>query len=145
MHKICSNRREVLISFPESEVENFPTNKDFDSENLFPRILDVSWNNEQDYFMIKTCLPDRPFTKRGVVSTVNSAFDPLGFVSPVVTWGRLVQRAIMPPRAAGAETQSYDWDDPLPSEYESIWIKWKLSVQELDKLKIARRFTPSFW
>ena len=116
MHKICSNRREVLISFPESEVENFPTNKDFDSENLFPRTLDVSWNNEQDYFMIKTCLPDRPFTKRGVVSTVNSVFDPLGFVSPVVLGGRLVQRAIMPPRAAGAETQSYDWDDPLPSE-----------------------------
>ena len=29
MHKICSNRTEVLNSFPESEVENFPANKDF--------------------------------------------------------------------------------------------------------------------
>ena len=143
LHKICSNRTEVLNSFPESEVENFPVNKDFDSENLFPRTLGVSWNNEQDYFMIKTCLPNRPFTKIGVVSTVNSVFDPLGFVSPVVLGGRLVQRAIMPPRAAGAETQSYDWDDPLPSEYESIWNKWKLSVQELEKLKITRCFTPS--
>ena len=29
LHKICSTRTEVLNSFPESEVENFPANKDF--------------------------------------------------------------------------------------------------------------------
>lgn len=44
--------------------------------------------------------------KRGVVSVINSIFDPLGFISPVTLKGKILLRQLM--------STTDEWDDSLP-------------------------------
>ena len=37
-----------------------------------------------------TTLPEKPFTCRGIFSTVSSLFDPLGFVAPIILEPKLM-------------------------------------------------------
>ena len=48
------------------------------------QVLDVNWDIKEDQFTFFINLPHNPFTKRGVLSTIASLYDALGFVSPVV-------------------------------------------------------------
>lgn len=48
------------------------------------RSLGVFWDLETDAFTFEVSLPEIPFTRRGVLSIVNSVYDPLGFVAPVM-------------------------------------------------------------
>ncbi|VDI03363.1 Hypothetical predicted protein [Mytilus galloprovincialis] len=75
---------------------------------------------------------DRPYSRRGVLSTINSIFDPLGFLAPVVVEGRLIQRQLI--------NSTSDWDQPLPTEYFDTWNRWTSSLQELDQLHIRRTY-----
>ena len=98
-NKIISNKKELLEKFPNTEVESKTINKELDHDQTnYPKTLGICWNNNEDYFSVIINIPDRPFTKRGILATVNSIYDPMGFVGPVVLEGRLIQRAIMPPK-----------------------------------------------
>lgn len=68
--------------------------------------------------------------KRGILSTVNSLYDPLGFVAPITIQGKALVRDI--------STEDYDWDTPLPKEKEIQWNVWKDSLMELKQLQIQR-------
>lgn len=46
--------------------------------------LGVLWNTDDDYSTFDVKPPDKPATKRGVLSTNASIYEPLGFVSPFV-------------------------------------------------------------
>ena len=96
LHKILSSSPDVLAAFPEAEraegcydlkYEEIPTQ----------RTLGVLWDAQQDEFFMEVVVPSREFTKRGILSVINSLYDPLGFVSPVVLGGHLFRRKIMPP------------------------------------------------
>lgn len=76
---------------------------------------------------------EKPFTKRGVLSTLHSIFYPLGFVAPLILLGRMIFRELM--------DLSCDWDEPLPVETEKRWTEWKNSASDLSLLKIPRMFT----
>ena len=52
------------------------------------RSLGVFWDLETDAFTVKVSLPEKPFTRRGVLSIVNSVYDPLGSAVPVMLEGR---------------------------------------------------------
>jgi hypothetical protein len=54
----------------------------------------------------------KPFTRRGVLSSINSLFDPLGLTAPVTIAGKSLLREAM--------TGNHDWDAPLPSDYETM-------------------------
>ena len=53
------------------------------------RSLGVYWNLETDTFSFKVSDEDKPFTKWGILSVINSLFDPLGIASPVVIKGKM--------------------------------------------------------
>ena len=48
----------------------------------------------------------KPTTRRGVLSTVNSLYDPMGFIAPVTIQGKLILRKVI--------SFTTDWDEPLP-------------------------------
>lgn len=61
--------------------------KDLDLDNdILPmeRALGVQWCVQSDSFKFKMTLRDRPLTWRGILSTVSSIYDPLGFLAPIV-------------------------------------------------------------
>ena len=143
LHKISSNNKEVLSSFPESEraegwqhLENvgLPTQ----------RTLGIQWEAEKDVFVIDVKIPNREFTKRGVLSVINSLYDPLGFVAPVALAGRLLQRTFLPPKGKGdPNVKKCDWDDVLPDEYLASWESWKASLSQLSSIAVPRCIIPN--
>ena len=83
LRKFASNSLEVLQSIP-SELRASP-NLDLDLDKLpTERALGVDRNAQSDTFKFKTLTTCKPSTKRGVLSTVSSLFDPLEFLSPFV-------------------------------------------------------------
>ena len=137
LHKIISNSPRVLESFPDAlrsvSLTTLP------SENPSCSALGVQWNTENDRFVLLPDLPSRPFTKRGILSTINSLFDPLGMVSPVLLQGRLMQREILSNKK---DLSKYDWDDNLPQPYFQKWSEWLLSLDRLAELSTPRSFFP---
>ena len=127
LHKICSNSPIVTNSFPASE--RMETSSITLADPTTQHTLGIEWNTKSDNFVVRTNVPDRPFTKRGVLATCNSTFDPLGFVSPIILTGRILQRMLIPAKSSDPTLANLDWDDPLPSEYLSQWNDWKASLR----------------
>ena len=74
--KWLSNSEEVLASIPEDELTKSLHVHALDCM-LQERILGVAWNVQSDTFRFSVALPLRPRTRRGLLSTANSLFDPL--------------------------------------------------------------------
>ena len=59
-------------------------------------------------------MPDKPFTRRGVLSTINSIYDPLGLAVPVLLEGRLLLQKLIIIGKSKNNEKLLGWDDPLP-------------------------------
>ena len=78
LYKVVSNSVEVMEAFPADDRGKDIRHLDLHRENLSAqRSLGVSWNLEEDAFTFRLALPNKQFTRRGVLPTVNSIYDPL--------------------------------------------------------------------
>ncbi|RXN13070.1 nuclear GTPase SLIP-GC-like protein [Labeo rohita] len=110
--------------------------KDVDLEKDTPpiqRSLGLSWNLKDDTFTFRVDSEKKPFTRRGVLATVNSMFDPLGLAAPVTIQGKFLLRDLT--------IDTKDWDAPLPTDREAVWEAWKHSLQELAQFEIPRVYS----
>ncbi|KAL2089355.1 hypothetical protein ACEWY4_014043 [Coilia grayii] len=134
LHKIASNSINVLKAFPkEDHAENM---KDLDLEGDTPhtqRSLGLTWEITTDTFSFQVSDNDKPYTRRGVLSTVNSLYDPLGFAAPVTIYGRLLLREL--------SVDSIEWDSPLPENKRMEWETWRHSLKALEELHVPRTYT----
>lgn len=73
----------------------------------------------------------------GVLSTINSIFDPLGFLAPVIVQGKSIMRSLL--------QETSNWDEPLPQDQEYKWKKWKKSLDVLETLFIPRMYFHDSW
>lgn len=137
LHKIASNDSEVLDAFlPEDHAKGLQ-NLDFDdSSDLIQRSLGLNWDLKHDHFTFRVATTEKPFTRRGVLSTVNSLFDPLGLVAPITIQGKFLLRKL-------TSGEALDWDSPLADEKEAEWRIWKDSLQSLSDFRIPRAYTPT--
>ena len=133
LHKIASNRPGVIKAFPPED-----RSKDVEGLDLFADelptqgSLGLSWNMRTDVFTFQIAGDQKPFTRRGVLSMVNSLYDPLGFLAPVSVRGRLILRDLT--------MQAEDWDTPLPKDMEMEWSRWRESLQDLKEIQIPRPY-----
>ncbi len=122
-----------MQAFPQEE--HAKTVKDLDLSGAVPpiqRTLGLCWEIAGDTFTYEVSSVNKPFTKRGVLSTVNSIFDPLGMVSPVTVQGRALLREL--------SNYTSDWDALLPEERRKEWETWRDSLQDLKQLHIPRTY-----
>ncbi|XP_063758758.1 uncharacterized protein LOC134877255 [Eleginops maclovinus] len=134
LHKILSNRVAVMRAFPPEDLAKGMKDLDLSTDPIpMQRSLGVSWDVSEDVFTFQVADAEKPYTRRGVLSTVNSLFDPLGFAAPVSVQGRSILRELT--------TESCDWDAPLPEEKYREWKLWRDSLKELEQLKIPRQYT----
>lgn len=88
LHKVASHSRKLLQAFPQEQLAKNLTEIYFDLQNKdipLQRCVGMCWNIQSDAFTIRFSDKAKPFTRRGVLSTINSIYyDPLGFVAPVV-------------------------------------------------------------
>ena len=138
LHKVVSNSVEVMEAFSNEDRGKDLRNLDLRHDSLPPqRSLGVYWNLEQDIFTFKADLPEKPFTRRGVLSIVNSIYDPLGLAVPVLLECRLLLQQLVIMGKKKNDNKPLGWDHPLPTHNRSsgsngavpypIWRKW-LSV-----------------
>ncbi|XP_068717276.1 uncharacterized protein [Montipora capricornis] len=91
LHKVVSNSVEVMKAFPAEDRAKDVRDLDLRHDSLpAQRSLGVFWDLETDAFTFKVSLPEKPFTRRGVLSIVNSVYNPLGFAVPVMLEGRKI-------------------------------------------------------
>lgn len=133
LHKIASNSKEVMSAFPPEDLAKDLGVLDLSKDDLpIQRSLGLSWDLQNDTFTF--CVSDntKPYTRRGVLSTVNSIYDPLGLVAPVVVTGKLLLRELV--------KETLAWDSPLPDSMKCEWETWRDSLIHLEKLKIPRSY-----
>lgn len=69
-----------------------------------------------------------------MLSTVNSLYDPLGFVAPITVQGKTLIRELT--------SEPCDWDDPVSPAKVRLWSVWRDSLLELEHLHIPRLYVP---
>lgn len=135
LHKIASNSKSALKQFDQNDLAKDLKSMDLGSDVLpTQRTLGVVWDIESDEINFQVSKEMKPYTRRGVLSMINSLFDPLGFVSPVTLRGKVLLREMMQP------SSSTNWDDPLPESLREQWENWVESLHYLKDIKIPRMY-----
>ena len=125
LHKFASNSKKVMEAFDSEDLAKDLVNLDFDKDVLTQRSLGLLWDLKTDTFRFSISKENRPVTRRGILFTVNSLYDPLGFISPVTICGKIILRKIV--------ASSLDWDDQLPEHLVREWETWKSGLSHLEK------------
>ena len=135
LHKIASNSETVMQAFPAEDLSKDIQNLVIGSDELpLQHSLGLEWKLASDSFLFHVSEETKPYTKRGVLSTINSIYDPLGLVAPVVVTGKLILRELM--------SEKTEWDEPLSAEMKNLWEAWRDSLQALGQLEIPRPYFP---
>jgi hypothetical protein len=104
--------------------------KDFKS-NMSSKALGVKWNVKTDeFYFVVELKDDNVTTRRSILSTVSSTFDPLGLVSPVLIVGKILFQ--------DATRLKLSWDEQVSDELSNRWKQWLKSVNELEHIRIPR-------
>ncbi|KAJ8345841.1 hypothetical protein SKAU_G00300340 [Synaphobranchus kaupii] len=136
LHKFVSNDRAVLESIQPSERGADVKNLDLSFDDLpLERALGIQWDIESDCFRLQVNLKIQPETRRGILSTVASLYDPLGFVAPFLLKGKGILQDMC--------RRGIGWDDPLTDELQPQWERWRSDMVNLDKLTIPRCYAPA--
>ncbi|KAK0154203.1 hypothetical protein N1851_003715 [Merluccius polli] len=96
------------------------------------RALGLQWCIENDAFMFKITLKQKPLTQRGLLSVVSSVYDPLGFLAPLILPVKHMLQQLC--------KEKYGWDEPIPSATSQKWIEWTSSLEKLNDFSVARCF-----
>ncbi|KAK3742103.1 hypothetical protein QZH41_020261, partial [Actinostola sp. cb2023] len=139
LHKIASSHAEVMEAFPSEDHANGLHELDF-SKGPIPvqRSLGVHWILQSDSLTFRVSLEDKPFSRRGVLSIINSLYDPLGLAAPVTIKGKQLLRSMTADLNASQPDQ---WDTPLPEEHKPAWKDWCNSLRYLEDLKLPRSYS----
>lgn len=136
LHKIVSNKKEVLEAIPVEDHSKGIKELNLAVDPLpIERALGVMWCVENDSFQFRIELRDRPLTRRGVLSTIGSIYDPNGYIAPVTLKGKQILQQMC--------RDKLDWDNPVPEYLHPQWEKWRKEIIELEKLEIQRCFKPN--
>ena len=116
------NDRSVLASFKNEEV--------CDAEEV--KVLGYLYNRDEDTVKLKNpSLDPNASTKRQILSSLASVFDPLGIFAPVLLQGKLMIREMC--------QKMVDWDDNLDAEILARWRKLCKAFQEVNSASFSRR------
>ena len=95
LHKFTSNAKEVLQHVNEDDRQGSMKNVDLNVQNLpLQSAVGIQWCLESDTLLFRIQLQDKPLTRRGLLSTISSIFDPLGLVAPFMLLGKKLLQEI---------------------------------------------------
>ncbi len=94
----------------------------------------MQWCVETDTFQLRITVQDTPLTRRSILSTVSSVYDPLGFVSPVLLVAKQILQELC--------KDGVDWDDPISEQIRVRWERWRRELFLLNDVTVRRSFKP---
>ena len=118
-----SNDTEVDNSIPDSD----------EMKGTVIKVLGLIWNTENDNLSISTAkfMKMSPSTtKRQVLTTIASLFDPLGYLSPATMKMRLFLEKLW--------NKGIDWDDDIEQSDIEVWRKMLDDLKGLSEVSVPR-------
>ena len=97
------------------------------------KVLGHIWDTENDSISLKnTVMPTEAQepTKRIVLKTIASVFDPQGLFSPVLLRGKVMLQTLW--------CKGLDWDDTIPHEDLHAWSDIKVDIQNISDYQLPR-------
>ncbi|XP_067676374.1 uncharacterized protein [Haliotis asinina] len=122
--KFTSNNRDVLNLIPSEHRSKHVQTHDLNYDLLIERALGMQWHISTDMFGFTVDLKEKPFTRKGLLSTMSSLHDPLGIVAPVMLPAKKVLQDLCTNKQLG-------WDDEIPAEQKQVRQKWYESKRSM--------------
>ncbi|XP_008484590.1 uncharacterized protein LOC103521259, partial [Diaphorina citri] len=97
------------------------------------KILGMGWNPTSDLFSFQVDVQDRPCTKRLVLSNLAKIWDPLGLISPVTLYCKIILQSLW--------NLKLDWDETAPPEISYLWKQIIDELKLLSEIKIPRHIS----
>ena len=121
LHKFTSNSKEVMNSVPqEDRATNATDHRLISDGTAIERALGVHWCVESPTLQFRIVLQDKPLSRRGILSTVSSVFDPLGLVAPFIMRGKRILQELC--------RDDIGWDDEISDDLRPQWEKWRADL-----------------
>ena len=138
MHNWISNSIAVLEAMGQKEL-TYTKNLNMSIEDQTEKVLGMYWCTKADSFTfsLKYNKVDplilkgkRAPTKREILRTLMSVFDPLGLISHFLVYVKILLQQIW--RA------KIDWDESIPNDMFKKWMIWVNALPQIEKVKIPR-------
>ena len=129
------NNSEIQDSFATETLEGNAIGKD----SNHTKVLGIGWDRKSDTLEVnlgkvsEENLNSSVPTKRIILSTLASIFDPLGLVSPVLVGPKVLFQEMC--------IGKLDWDEPLPEDKLSSWYEWVDDLEKVGKIEIPRYYS----
>ena len=131
--KFNSNSKAVLETIPICDRKKVTAECSLKNQSIpIETTLGILWNIDEDVFTFKVELKEKPNTRRGMLSTLSTIYDPLGFVAPFILQGRKILQHLC--------HENQKWDQTVNRSIQDSWEDWKTDVQQLKEVKINRCF-----
>ncbi|XP_050540356.1 uncharacterized protein LOC126904996 [Daktulosphaira vitifoliae] len=98
------------------------------------KTLGLLWSPWDDYYQYKYNdieSSKQSSSKRTILSTIATIFDPLGLIGPVVVSAKKIMQQLWQLKT--------DWDDELPAHISREWEAYRNELVDIEKIKIPRR------
>ena len=139
IRKWCSNSKSVLDQIPEDDRETATVVVAPDEHGV--KTLGVGWHMGDDTFVFIVLdalrhhptlqTPDTPLTRRKLLSSIATVFDPLGWIAPLTVCMKILfQRSW---------SVTSDWNDKLPADICTAFREWVQDLLKVEFLTIPRR------
>ena len=104
------------------------------------RALGVQWALESDMFSFRIVIKDQPLTRRGILSSISSVYDPpppppLGIAAPFL----LVDKKILQDLCR----TKLGWDDEICETFGVRWERWRGQLPALERYSMERCLKPN--
>ncbi len=130
LDKFLCNDKSVLATIP-PELRASPTQQLELTQDSLPIecTLWVQWCVESDTLQFQSYVSTKAMTRRGILSTMSSVYDPLVLICPVVLIGKQILQELV--------CNGEGWDEPDSDSIRARW-RWILDRKELARLQILR-------
>lgn len=129
LRKWVSNNKGFLDSIPYEQRE-----KEYKELNgyKFVSTLGIKWFFEGDKLGFKTNIERNAtkLTKRSILSQITTIYDPLGLLSPITIYNKIIMQDIW--------REKLDWDDTVSEETAQKWNAFTEQLHIIDKIKPRR-------
>ena len=130
--KRMSNHPDVLNDIPKEKLLSQNIKLDFNSQ-ITERAFGLLWGIKNDKLTFQHSPKILPKTKRGILSLVESIFDPLGIATPAVLEAKLIIQSLWKLKV--------DWDDDIPKDILQRYQQWLSGLHHIKEIPISHWFS----
>ncbi|VDP19214.1 unnamed protein product [Echinostoma caproni] len=87
------------------------------------RAFGMQWDSEKDEVLFQLQLPEKTATSKGILSSLTSLYDPMGFIASWLLTGEILLQDLC--------RKEVTWDETLCKADHKIWQGWWISLFKL--------------